>query len=234
MKWETKQQREGWWVRYGNVCSLPQHHFAIDPKDMDFHTAPARKGFYAFPRGYTDFFLVGCTQHPKHISQKSYYLKDENGKRMSWERHVNHRDWPLRGEKQPKDAISPELWRVLKVQGIRHSQTFEHEGYICILKKPHIFRYTGDFWHHLADCVDPEDVIDLRGSWVKTSFRAWKKAFRRVKHINLRDLHGGAGLTDPKDRTSWNDYKKMGCLAEDPYKSLYAVDRLEVFFERVH
>ena len=46
-------------ARYGGLSPVKQTHYQSNENDMLFHTAPERKGIYAFLWPYIDWFLLG-------------------------------------------------------------------------------------------------------------------------------------------------------------------------------
>lgn len=224
MKWENKQQSEGWWTRYGNVVPFEQASFAHDESKISFHAAPARVGLYAFPRGYEEPFLLSSdgSNSPDRLTQRSFYLKDSEGKRFNWKDEVNE-SYNSTLHKYER-IVTPEVNKALNKVGYRTRDIFEVEGFICVMKKPHVFRYEGELWHHLKKHTPEDEVIDTHGSWVKSSFGAWSEAFRRTKHEDLKYIRKDS----PQARQ---------LLHLDPYKhgrgGFISRDHLEVFFQRV-
>ena len=216
------QHADGYWTHYGGLSPLVQAHFTSHKDELFSHNPPRRRGLYAFPRGYEDLFLIGSTMQPEHISQKSFRLKDAEGNLLPYAEHVVENYDLKRGASL---KISDELRKILKSRRIRQKRLFcDDKGYIAVLRPPRTFRYTGELWHHLAQYTHPIDIIDSSGSWVKTSFKAWKNAFARAKRADLRSIHKDA---------DW----KNGAVPRDPYRNpfrlLVSVDALEIFIERL-
>jgi hypothetical protein len=57
-------------ARYGGLSPKKQHHYVSNEKDMSFHTAPERKGIYAFLWPYIDLFLLSGTDKFIYSSEK--------------------------------------------------------------------------------------------------------------------------------------------------------------------
>ena len=47
----------------------------------------------------------------------------------------------------------------------------------------------GELWHHLEEFVDRKEILQAHGSWVKTSIRAWAKAFSKMSTIYRYGRH---------------------------------------------
>lgn len=41
----------------------------------------------------------------------------------------------------------------------------------------------GVLWHHLEEFVEPKDILQRHGTWVKTNIRVWAKAFSRMSTV---------------------------------------------------
>lgn len=76
-----------------------------------------------------------------------------------------------------KDAIekriqNPKYWKD-RLRGIRKE-----------------FRKTdGELWHHLEPWTDRTEILAVHGSWVKTSIKAWAKAFSKISTIYRYGRH---------------------------------------------
>ena len=62
-------------VRYGGLNVIKQKHNYNNPKNISYHTAPTRKGFYAFPFSIEDLFLIS---HHDHRLAKNKKIKQLN------------------------------------------------------------------------------------------------------------------------------------------------------------
>lgn len=224
MKWENKHQSEGWWTRYGHVVPFEQISFSHDESKITFHSAPARRGLYAFPKGYEETFLLSSngSNSPDRLTQRSFYLKDSEGKRFHWKDEVI--EYFDRTRHRTERVITPEVKAALGKVGYHKKDIFEVEGFVCVMKRPHVFRYEGELWHHLKEHTPNAEILEEHGSWVKSSFGAWADAFRLTKHEDLKFV---------RDEVPWT----RQLLHVDPYKSgrggCMARDHLEVFFQRV-
>ena len=81
------------------------------------------------------------------------------------------------------------------------------------------FRKTDGFvWHHLSFYCLRKDIVDEHGSWIKTSIRAWEKAFRKMS------LNHRYGLGD--EYPGVNDINQARGIM-----GLFSKDHCEVFFD---
>lgn len=75
-------------IRFGGLNPQRQHRYTSNETKKTFHHPPQKKGFYAFPAGHIETFLLGSTNHPTHKTGKTYWIKDEAGNLISnkgWE-----------------------------------------------------------------------------------------------------------------------------------------------------
>lgn len=115
-----------------------------------FHCPPAKRGIYAFVKNYIEFFLLGSENFKYH--------------RMEWIKKG--------GKKVEVDAEIEE-----HVNGQFAMKAKDGKWYFARHKERKVFEHKGDLWHHL-DCPH-QHVIKRMGSWVKTSFSAYKKALKK-------------------------------------------------------
>jgi hypothetical protein len=75
----------------------------------------------------------------------------------------------------------------------------------------------GEIWHHLAEYTEHNEIVSRHGSWVKTSIKAWEKAFSKMS-LNYRlpsdDYLGTKNINEARGI--------LGC---------YSKDHCEVFFD---
>jgi len=211
-------------IRFGGLSPLKQKHFETGD-DKGFHNPPVKRGFYAFPYLYVDKFLLSATNHPSHISNKSSWLKDNDGNKIKesvfYEKDKNGE---LIWDKNGSFVIKPKWLKFLKRKKIKSSNVYaahKHKGvyYMTILNKPHIFNHIGLIWHHLS--TKNEYIIRSSGSWVLTEESVYINSLKKDKHDTLKELHK-------------MDKKSIG--QNDPYlgpRLTYAKDHLEVFIERI-
>lgn len=212
-------------IRYGGLSPLKQDHYKTGD-DKTFHNPPVKKGFYAFPYPYVERFLLTATNHPSHISNKSSWLKDDDGNKVSdKDFYVIDKDgYPKWDKESDSLVIKPEWLKFLKRKKIKVSDIqgsmYNKDGYyITILNKPRIFDYNGLIWHHLDS--NQEDILNRSGSWVLTDESSYLESLKKEKHNTLKEL---------------NKIDKKSIGRTDPFlgKGLtYCKDHLEVFIERI-
>jgi hypothetical protein len=175
-----------------------------------------------------DKFLLGATNDPKNISNKSYWLKDDDGNRIKSKQFYEEDGYD---EKNHRPFVKKEYLRLLKKKKIKINDIFEVmednndpddireiDWFICVYKKPRIFDYSGEIWCHLETNLKPEHIIEQNGSWVKVSMEDYLYALQKEKHILRRDMMKTLGK-DWKDKNPFNHYCK---------------DHLEVFIEKIN
>jgi hypothetical protein len=85
------------------------------------------------------------------------------------------------------------------------------------LRRKEFKKDKGYIWHHLESYCDRNEIIQIHGSWVKTTIYHWEIAFKRMS-INLRygenDAFGEKSINSAKGIMGW-----------------YSKDHCEVFFD---
>jgi len=227
------KNRKHKFVRYGGLNALKQGHYETYDSEKTFHNPPVKRGFYAFSYPYIDYFMLGATNEPSHISGKSQWLKDSDGNKVKeddfYDVNSEYDDQLGRRKVYKKWAI---FLRKNKIK-LKHIQSCYVEKVdahcMTILKRPHIFLYEGEIWHHLDYYLKPEHIIETKGSWVKTTMEDYKLALKLDLKGNVRSSH--------KSSQGWGfNFKDMIKGKQDPYKGNgvnYSQDHLEVFIEKV-
>lgn len=206
-------------IRYGSLQPQKQSRYGEDW----FHSPPCKKGFYAFPYKYVEFFLLGATSEPTNSSGKSMWLKDDGGNRVLDNDIWDFDDYDRRTGNY---GIKKEWATLLKKKNIKRNMLrstmdeVTEKHYVTVLKKPKDFDYDGELWHHLEYAIGNKRhlIIDEHGSWIKTDMKTYEYCLKRSAHIQHKD-----------NRKDWGTDFVMN---KDGNK-LYSRDHLEVFFERV-
>lgn len=218
-------------VRYGGLNALKQKHYETNEEKKTFHNPPVKRGFYAFSYPYVDYFMLGATNEPWHISGKSQWLRDDDGNLIKTDDfYIKNSEYDFKTSRYEVHKKWLFLLRKRKIK-LKHIQSCycekEDVNYMTILKRPHIFNYNGNIWHHLGYYLKPEHVIETKGSWVKTTMEDYKLALRLDKKRNIRSSH----------KSEWSgDFSKSIEGKQDPYNGNgmnYSQDHLEVFIEHI-
>jgi hypothetical protein len=222
-------------VRFGGLSPVLQDQYKT--VDKTFHNPPRKKGIYAFPWPYVEKFLLGSTNDPGHISNKTMWLRDDKGELirdsdacLPWEQWINNdltfKPWVnklLKKRKISKSQVGTSLYKTI---GKDEDDTKENIFCLSVLKKPRIFSYDGEIWHHFGEYVKHGFVLDTSGSWVKTDYDIYMKAFDKMRHHHLNMTHASdwGGFAQKDNMRSKNDPFRNG-----PYSK----DALEVFIEKL-
>ena len=232
-------------IRFGGLSPQKQTHRKerLKEKEVYFHTPPRKKGIFAFPYPYVDYFLLGATYHPNNPSGKSAWLRDEKGNKV-----IDKTDYKYIGDKEIK-IIPSDIRRIMKKNGIKSSQLWSvtidpfmdevnckddcdvcpHEKecesrqvtrYLAYLKKPRIFNHKGELWCHYEEVAKPHEIIETFGSWIKVDYGTYLSLFERQKKADMREINR-YGL----DVNNRDPYKKPGLTV--------CKDHLEVFIEKI-
>ena len=232
-------------TRIGGLSPVIQKGYTTIPEKRGFHTPPARKGFYAFIHPYFEPFLLGgdwAKLGKKNKQEKFEYLKDKDGNKIKL--YVKDYVWNHFPSDNEINDINPELKKYLvkgkcgnynrNYDGTDISQRFWTEDirdekdnfvnyYLIHKKKPKVFEYTGELWHHLKNsAVKPFEIIDELGDWIKTDYDVFTKALEQdkincVKQLRSDDQFPFAQI-EINTRNIYNHISK---------------DHLEVFIERI-
>jgi len=212
-------------ARFGGLSPVEQTHYKTG-EDKTYHNPPRKKGVYAFVYDYIESFLLGATMEPDHISNKSMWLKDNNGNRIPYDDFYDSTtefDYKL-----GRRGIKKEWIKFLKIKNIRIKDLREQDGYVTVLKKPKIFKYDGELWHHLGDNLKPHQIIETSGTWVKTLMDDYIIALNTEIRLVNKEKHKMSLEINIKDVFKGR---------QDPFKLGIGVnfskDHLEVFIEKI-
>mgnify|MGYP001294627722 CR=1 FL=1 len=195
-------------IRFGTINPIKQDSF----RDDKFHSAPAKKGIYAFPYNKIDYFLIGSTWNVDNASCKSKWIKDFNGNKIKYYDLIDD---------CYDTSIKPEYKKLAKVKRLKKNRiVMDRDGYAILLKKPKRINHKGLLWHHLIDYVDGKDVIDIHNGWALTSYNAYVDAFNKC---------------DARERCKSRLIFKNDYFDAPIYKfpNTYSVDHYEVFIEKI-
>ena len=78
----------------------------------------------------------------------------------------------------------------------------------------------GNVWHHLIEQTPINEIIDRDGAWIKTSLKAWRKAFGKM---SIQNRYGESDRVIDTSVKSINDAKGI--------TGWYSKDHCEVFFD---
>ena len=190
----------------------PQYH---DTSDDWVHTPPVAWGFYAFPKGYVEKFLLGGLGEGSVNNGRVRYVKDENGNKIL-DKFENIKEWDDKEERYVyKEPYNTYLFKTLKLERKRIRVECFYKDYqdenvgakdmrytILYENEPHIFDYNGEIWHHMDTCgnvtlLEPGDIIQRTKYWVKTSIRDYQKALEAYIRIDKYNYMRGETTQNP-------------------------------------
>lgn len=234
-------------IRYGSLVS--QDHNITN--DIFFHTPPVKKGFYAFPKGYVEDFLLGGLGEGSVKNGRYSYIRDEKGNKIyctgtETEEYIEKmckknkkyltahikREAPEFEQtlfaSMPND--DPEIDVYKKYWDWLDEQKFP----LIIENKPNYFNYNGLVWHHLfednitKDKYFPHFIKCIR-SWVLTDIKTFEKCLKReVGKCKYRQVYGGMS-TNPNNRTTYYAEGKYGGYPLNYFDK----DVFEVYIEKI-
>lgn len=181
-------------IRYGSL--KPQYH-EIDVNERNFHTPPVNYGIYAFPKGFSEPFLLGGIGSGNIKNGRWKFVKDENGKKL----YVKKKEFYIEeyDDKTYNYLIAEPYKTILAKQKLTHNDVKlykEDDGvnngfvdndeyaYVVVQNKPTRFKYNGLIWHHLdyygnVWLCTPGDVIKRVGAWVLTDMKTYEKCLKK-------------------------------------------------------
>lgn len=152
-------------VRYGGLSSVRQKGY--DVSMPTFHSPPARRGIYAFPWPYVEYFLLGSLTF---VPGRMVWVKDGKGNRI--------------GENHPEFGCYADKPFVFGV----YSGEKSTEHYLATHVRPKHFNYDGDIWHHLS--VKRSDILMAKGEWRLSCFQSYCSALRKEIGVVKRGVDG--------------------------------------------
>lgn len=184
-------------IRYGSL--VPQDHNITD--DIFFHTPPVRKGFYAFPKGYVEGFLLGGKGEGSVKNGRYSYIRDEKGNKI-YCTGDEEEEYIEKMCKKNKKYLTAHITRETPNFEDTHFATMpnddpkrdvygkywdwldEQKFPLIIENKPNYFNYNGLVWHHLyddniiKDKYYPHYIKHIR-TWVLSDIRTFEKCLKR-------------------------------------------------------
>jgi len=186
-------------ARFGGLSSVNQRGYRASMPD--FHSPPARRGFYCFVWPFYEPFLLGasCTKDPYVIGAKFTYVRGKDGKIVD-ESHPEYakfeestmesnatrywtaetkewKDFKKQHDYNPNDESKPDHLHEL-------IEAFKPRPMWAFVEKPspRIFEHDGEIWHHLVNTLSPGAIIARKGSWVKSTVSDYREALYREMH----------------------------------------------------
>jgi len=180
--------------RFGGLSSVNQKGY--DKTMPGFHSPPMNRGLYAFiwPL-YEPFLLGGDYSNIMSKHSKFEYLKDKNGN------YIEYND---------KDDFDSNFMK-------KYTTILKDKKDIWIKpKKPKIFEYYGELWHHLEP-KKKNEILSINGSWYLTTYKTFIKCIS-IEYSNFKK----------QERQFMGESTKNGFK-----KTPITIDHLEVFIEKI-
>ena len=236
-KLEGKLEYE--FYRWGVLSPQDHPEASLPDEEKSFHTAPKRKGIYAFPRGYIETFLLGMSdirrKPDSNNNGRSFWLKDDNGRILCVSDVYLNPD-------NLREGIKDEIKQLLKRRGLRGKDidtvftgnigdwdNYENHK-VVYYTRAHKFKYSGPYiWHHLKEygtdkpLVEKKDILDESGSWIKTTMKVWARALEKIDTLERFSSYIDFGLFG-KNLRHGNPHT---------YPNHYSKDHYEVFIEKL-
>jgi len=157
----VENSQYNWFVRIGNMDSFKKQAKNIfNVKNPSYHTAPDRRGFYAFPMKFIEPFMVSSVKDTQ--PDLANYNKKGIARR--------------KGEEPPYPNLTSsaeEEWEAYA--------KFHRENPFKELPK-HKFFLSDDkmIWSHLTDVIPRNEIDAMRGTWCLSTVGVWKRSIGRA------------------------------------------------------
>lgn len=227
-------------IRYGSL--VVQDHDITTYNS--FHTPPVEKGFYAFPKGYVEPFLLSGAGAGSVKNGRFTYLRDDKGNKIYCTGKEADEYIVQLCKKNKKYLCRSIRQEVPDIEDTPFEDDDDYEGYynwidehkypLIIENKPTYFNYNGLIWHHLfeenitKDKYFPHFIKCIR-SWVLTDIKTFEKCLKReVGKCKYRHVYGGMP-TNPNNRTNYYVEGKYGGYPLNYFDK----DTFEVYIEKL-
>jgi hypothetical protein len=199
-------------VRYGGLDLKAQKGFK-SKEDKSYHSPPTTRGFYAMPKIAQEMFLV---------SSMDEFQPGTMPKLPEYPYHKEVKDSEGNMTLSPEDKAA---WKKLSDEFDYVAHEAQSKINLSNMRKE-FKRSEGNIWHHLEEHTPNNEVIGRNGSWIKTSIKAWQKAFMKDS-INGRYGEDFGGMDDRENKgrglNSINNARGLN--------GMYSKDHYEVFFD---
>lgn len=226
----TYNKKDITFIRFGNLSPVKQKSY----KNNTYHSAPVKKGIYAFVHFMIEPFLLGGYNKLGTKYSKRKYIKDNKGNKIiigkfyedinkppvkGEEEYDDHFEWSIH---LTDDEIERLEKRYSKQKNLFLSSQLHRNGniYLETLIKPKNFKYTGNIWHHLIEETPEHLILKLTEYWVLTDFNTYVKSFNKALHNKV------------KEQNSFRKDSKLKPVLKSRYKQ-FSKDHFEVFIEKV-
>ena len=139
-------------VRYGNL--IPQQHDRpTNENEWTFHTPPCEYGFYAFPKGFVEPFLLGGIGSGNVRNGRFKFLKDENGNKV----YVKYGDFFTENydEKTYKYYVKDKWLPLLKKNGLTHNDVVAYLEDASVPVGTNVeYWHSGTYYYNLEDALE--------------------------------------------------------------------------------
>lgn len=240
------KNKTGEFIRFGNLASQA-HKIPKDPEERSFHTPPVAKGFYAFPRGFIETFLIGGVGSGSLRNGRYRKLRDKNGKpiKVAYDDVMDFiNNYPNKKIAKKLHYAKPEPDEFDKDDGTFESYD-DYEEYwrkngpyeIWVENEPTRFKYGGLIWHHLFSenpIKDKEysNYLKIVDSWVLTDMNTYLRCLNASvgteKWCSAFKHYWGEEETGKKHNRKKSPYYNYGGI---PYPC--SKDHLEVYIESI-
>lgn len=237
-------KKQGEFIRWGNL-SPQKHKIPKNPNDRSYHCPPMEKGFYAFPRGFIEIFLIGGAGSGSLQNGRYSKFKDKNGKPYKVkgsEFDKFKKRFPKRISQRLRISFTWESWYEKHEHDDLDYEDYEKEAEagiwdVWIENEPNHFKYGGLIWHHLFNSDAPQldkeypNYIKIINSWVLTDMPTY---LRILDHWYGKEKWQGSFKDYYDNEPGIRKHRK-----KSPYfnyggaRYCYSKDHFEVYIESI-
>ncbi|HNF28384.1 MAG TPA: hypothetical protein PK683_20960 [Leptospiraceae bacterium] len=226
-----KKADGAYFKRFGVIRSFRQDLKDIEKKDFRrvFHIAPKKYGFYAFPDGLIEPYLIINTE-PFHSSQKSVWIKDENGKKISFENPEEYLWRTAKNLSQERKKLIRS--KKIKLKTVSHIKDGGNTGeyFLTAFRHPRKFRHRGYVWSHLHTLDGFPKELENKGvvirSWIMLGWEDYSYALQKTVSA-LKERIWKSGSKDVKF-----DFHIFRFFLKREWRHWCSLDDFEVFIEK--
>lgn len=232
----------GEFIRFGNLS--PQYHeIPKDPNDRSFHCPPVEYGFYAFPKGFVELYLVGGAGSGSLQNGRYSKFKDKDGKLYKI-KGSEFEDFKKRFPKGLAKRINVDYAYDNWLEETKDDDDADYEDFekmfdeniweVWIENEPTHFKYDGLIWHHLFSenpIKDKEfpNYIKIVGDWVLTDMKTYLRILK--SYYGKEKYHSSFGCFYDNEPGKYKKRKQSPGFNYGGSKFYPSKDAYEVYIE---
>ena len=160
--------------RWGDLSPVIQRGYKSNLET--FHAPPSRRGFYAYPKGQIETFLLSRNIFDHRLYERLPLTMKQINEDPKYKDSYYSCQW----KSEKANCYWDDNYGILSDEEL---EQFQNENqYICKLKSPKIFRHSGMIWHHLNQWTPLHEIEQEKESWILTTSEAHYNALLKEFH----------------------------------------------------